>query len=186
MKKLGFDLILLGDSTSGKDTQALLLAKKYNVRLARSGEFLRKYHAKQYVQGGAAPTKLILPFLESSLKDLKKDQSLVFVGAARLRPEAEYLVKLLKQKKRDFFALYIRIPRSEIIKRSNLRAQRPEDVDPKLIQGRIKYFQDQVSKTVKFYQGLKKLKFINGNQSIPKVAKDIEKVINDYKRSKRD
>ena len=28
MKKLGFDLILLGDPTSGKDTQAAILIKK--------------------------------------------------------------------------------------------------------------------------------------------------------------
>ena len=183
MKRLGFDLILLGDSTSGKDTQALLLAKKYNVRLARSGEYLRKYWPKQYVQGGVAPTKLILPFVNQSLKGLKPNQNLIFVGAARLKVEAQYLVKQLNRLKRDFFVIYIRLPRNEVIKRSLLRSARQEDKDLILINKRIKYYKEQVGKTVEYYQGLHKLKFINGKQSINKVTKDIQKVINDYSRS---
>src|SRR4026207_1987374 len=139
MKKLGFDLIILGDSTSGKDTQALLLAKKYKVKLARSGEYLRKYKAKQYVSGGLAATNLIIPFLNYSLENIKRDQNIIFVGAARLKKEAEYLVKQLKKRNRDFFVIYIQLPKTEIIKRSLLRAARAEDKDLRLINSRIKY-----------------------------------------------
>jgi adenylate kinase family enzyme len=185
MKKLGFDLIILGDSTSGKDTQALILAKKYKVSLAGSGEYLRKFRPKQYIQGEAASTKIILTFLKNSVKKIKPDQNLVFVGAARLKPEAEYLVKILKEQKRDFFAIYLRLPKEEIIKRSFLRSERPEDSDLALINKRLKYYKELVSKTVTYYKGLKKLHFINSNQSISKVARDIQKTINDYQRSKR-
>jgi adenylate kinase family enzyme len=177
MKQLGFDLIILGDSTAGKDTQALLLAKKYNVKLARSGEYLRKYKAKHYVQGGVAPTKLILPFLNDSLRGLKPSQNIIFVGAARLKPEAQYLVKLLDQKKRNFFAIYIRLPKKEIIRRSLNRSARLEDRDINLINKRIKYYKEQVSKTVKFYQTLKKIKFVNGNQSIKAVSAAIDHIL---------
>src|SRR5687768_10792941 len=102
MKKLGFDLILLGDSTSGKDTQALLLAKKYNVLLAQSGEYLRKLRSYKYRHGVAAPSNVIIPFLKHYLKR-GSNKDLIFVGAARLKPEAEFLVKELRKKKRDFF-----------------------------------------------------------------------------------
>src|SRR5688572_5095120 len=108
-KKLGFDLIILGDSTSGKDTQASLLAKKYSVRLAGSGEYMRKYFPKQYVSGGPAPVRFITGFIDHSLKKIGK-KNIIFVGAARLKPEAQYLVKQLKKLKRDFFVVYIKIP----------------------------------------------------------------------------
>lgn len=179
-KRLGFDLILLGDSASGKDTHALLLAKKFSVKLVRSGEYLRRLKGFRYRHGKAAPSNVIIPFLNYSLKT-KSD--LVFVGAGRLKPEAEYLVKQLKKKNRDFFAIYIKLPKQEIIKRSNLRAQRLEDSDLNLINSRIAYFKKNVNKTVEFYQKLHKLKFINGKQTINKVSKDILKAIHDYQRS---
>lgn len=175
MKKLGFDLILLGDPAAGKDTQALLLAKKFNVVLARSGEYLRKLKNYNYRHGKPAPTNLIILFLDKFLKPKNKD--VIFVGAGRLKPEAEYLVKSLKKTNRDFFVLYIRLPKKEIIKRSQKRAERREDIDVKLINSRIAYFKTQVSKTVKFYQKIGKLKFINGNQSINQVHNDVMKAI---------
>ena len=184
MKKLGFDLIILGDSTAGKDTQALIFSKKYNVRLARSGEYLRKFKPKEYVQGGPAPTKLILPFLNHSLKNLG-NKNLIFVGAARLKPEAQYLVKLLKKNKHDFFVIYIKLPKAEIIKRSTRRASRLEDINLNLINGRIRYFKELVSKTTHFYKTLNKIKFINGKQTIKQVSSDIQNAINDYQQSQR-
>lgn len=183
-KPLGFDLILLGDSTSGKDTQSLLLAKKYNVKLARSGKYLRKFWPKQYVQGGVAPSNLLVFFINQALKHLG-NKNIVFVGAARLRPEAQYLVKQLKKRNRHFFTIYLKLPKKEIIKRSNSRAQRLEDIDINLINSRVAYYKTEVSKTAKFYQKLGKLKYINGNQSIKLVSRDIQKVINDYKKSRR-
>src|SRR3989344_8454545 len=182
-KKLGFDLILLGDSTSGKDTQALLLAKKYKVILARSGEYLRKLKGYKYMHGALAPSDVIFPFLKYYLKQAG-NKDLVFVGAARLKPEAEFLAKELHKKSRDFFVLYLKVPKNEIILRSKRRAARLEDINLKLINSRINYYKTQVSKTVKFYQKMGKLKFINGKQPISKVSKDIIKAINDYARSK--
>ena len=184
MKRLGFDLILLGDSASGKDTQALSLAKTYHLKLARSGEFLRRYRARQYVQGAPAPSRLIIPFLRDSFKKLGA-RDLLFVGAARLEPEAEYLVKQLNRRHRDFFAVYLRLPAREVIKRSQKRAQRPEDTDLKLIRQRLKYYKTQVGRTVKFYQRLHKLKFVDANQSIKEVNQDLLRIIHDYQKRAR-
>ena len=183
MKKFGFDLILLGQPTSGKDTQALLLAKKYKVQLVRSGDYLRKHWAKKYVQGAPAPSNLIKLLLDESFKKSKSGTDLVFVGAARLLPEAKYLVAQLKKRKRDYFVIYIDLPREEIIKRSVSRGQRLEDKDPKLIKARIAYFKKLVSKTEAYYKKLHKIKYINGKQPISKVTKDIEKLIHDHQRS---
>ena len=191
MKQLGFDLIILGDSTAGKDTQAGILMKKYALTPVESGKFWRELGKKKKLshlikdrqrRSLPTPVKIIKKFLLESLNRAPKDKDLVFIGAGRLKPEAQYLVKQLRSKNRDFFALYIRLPKTQVIERSVRRGERPEDRDIARINNRIKYYKEQVSKTVKFYQKLKKLKFINGIQTIKQVSQDIEKAINDYQR----
>ncbi len=192
MKKLGFDLILLGDPAAGKDTQAAILKQRYKLTSVETGKYWRSIGKKknlsrliQQRQNLSLPTpvKIINAYIAKCVSKAKKGQDLIFIGAARLKPEAQHLVKLLKRKQRDFFVLYIKIPKSEIIARSFKRGQRAEDRDRRLINNRLKYFKNQVSKTVGYYRQMKKLKFIAGNQSITAVTKDIEKAIHDYQNS---
>lgn len=194
MKRLGFDLILLGDPTSGKDTQADLLSKKFSVKTARSGAYLRhlKKISKKYKKilertvdkGQPAPTKIVERFLKESVsKAMGKD--LIFVGTPRLVNEARSLTSFLEKQKRNYQVLYLKLPKKEVLKRSYLRQREKNDLDSKYIQIRINYHSRLVNKTVKFYQARKKLKFINGNQSIAGVAEDIKKALDDHKRSKR-
>ena len=42
MKKLGFDIVLLGMITSGKETQANILKKKYALKFVETGVYSRK------------------------------------------------------------------------------------------------------------------------------------------------
>src|SRR5258708_39135670 len=114
MKKLGFDLILLGDPASGKDTQAAILEKKYSLYPVASGVFFRKllkslkYKAileKTYSKGLPAPTSLMLKLLKESFGSVKVGQNFIFIGAARLKPEAEVLKKYLDTRSRDFLVL---------------------------------------------------------------------------------
>lgn len=191
MKRLGFDLILLGDPTSGKDTQAALLMKKYAFKPVESGKHWRKLAKQDTFEGKwlrrtmslghPTPVLLMKRFLKSELAKAKKNESLIFIGNPRLKPEAQLLKKLLMNKNRVFFALYIKIPVSEILKRTASRSRlKSEDLG---VKNRIKYTKNQVSKTVKYFQSLNKLKFINGYQSIRKVNQDILKTLNDYSRS---
>jgi adenylate kinase family enzyme len=41
-KQLGFHLVLLGQIASGKDTQALIILDKYNLKPVESGKHWRK------------------------------------------------------------------------------------------------------------------------------------------------
>ena len=113
------------------------------------------------------------------------------MGGPRLKPEAQLLNKMLKEKKQDFLSFYVNLPDKEVYLRS--RKRRTGDMkeiykvldDEKIIKSRINYTKKQVSKTVKYFQGLGKLKIINGKQSISKVTKDILKVIKGYKLKTR-
>lgn len=196
MKKeyLGFHLVLLGQITSGKDTQAKLLQKKYNLIPIESGKHWRKLekedsHDGKWLRrttslGKPAPVALMKKFLVEEIKKRKIGKNLIFVGNPRLKPEAQLLKKLLNDLKEIFFVVYITLPDNEIQKRSFVRSSIGErsDDQKKNISKRIKWHKEQVGKTVKYFDLLGKLKKVNGNQSIEKVYSDIEKAISYFKK----
>lgn len=184
-KKLGFDLILLGDPTSGKDTQAKFLMRKFALKPVESGkqwrlmvkknDFRGRWLKRTFGKGYPTPVAIVKWFLNMKVKAASKHQDLIFIGNPRLKPEAQFLVKLLNQRYRDFFVLYLKLPENEIYLRAKNRMIQ-EDTQANT-RRRIVWTKKQVSKTVKYFQKMGKLKFINGNQSIQKVHRDIIKVL---------
>lgn len=200
MKKLGFDLVLLGDNASGKETQANILKKKYEVKFVETGVYSRKllqeksrngdWARKTVSKGKPLPVVLLKQFLVKEIKNRPKNKNFLFLGGPRLKPEAQLLKKILTASKKDFFVLYVTLSDKEVYRRSHLRKQKKNIKsiykvldDDNIIKERIKYYKNQVSKTVKYFQSLNKLTFINGNQSISKVAKDILEAVEKYKKT---
>ncbi len=194
-KQLGFHLVLLGQIASGKNTQAVVLMKKFDLKSVESGKHWRKLEKEKSKdgewlrrttgQGKPAPVALMKKFLVEEIKNRPKNKNLIFIGNPRLKPEAQLLKKLFDQYKENFFAIYLTLPKKEIIKRSIFRSsgnnKRTDDSKKKILL-RIKWHVDQVGKTVKYFQGLGKLKKINGNQPPAKTEKDIEKAISDFQK----
>lgn len=201
MKKLGFNIVLLGMIASGKDTQANILKKKYALKFVESGVYWRKLLKEKSAdgdwvrrttgKGNPAPVALMKKFLIREIKNKPKNKNLLFLGNPRLKPEAQLFKKIMRTRKEDFLTLYITLPDKEAYKRSikrntgNMKKIYKLFDNKKLIRTRINWHKNQVGKTVKYFQSLHKLKIINGNQPIPKVTKDILKAISDYKLKTR-
>jgi len=186
--------------TSGKDTQAKILTKKYAFKLVESGIYWRKlmkensrdgeWLRRTTGKGGPAPVALMKKFLLREISKKPKNKNLLFLGNPRLKPEAQLLKKLLEERKEDFLAFYINLPNKEIYRRS--LARKDSNIEhtykvfdnKKNITTRIAWHKNQVGKTVKYFENLGKLKKINGNQPISKVTKDILKEITRYKKQK--
>lgn len=198
MKKLGFNIVLLGMIASGKETQANILKKKYALKFVESGVYFRKLlKAKGPVgdlarrtsgKGEAGAMVLMKEFLTKEISKKPKNKDLLFLGNPRLKPEAQLLKKILNSRKEDFMGLYITLPDKEIYKRSFKRkAGNMKDIykvfdTENIIKKRIKWHKDQVGKTVKYFKSLGKMKIINGNQPVSKVTKDILKEIEKYQK----
>jgi adenylate kinase len=200
MKKehLGFNLALMGMIASGKDTQTNFLKKKYALQSVETGVHSRKllkekskdgdWARRTAGKGWALPVVLMKRFLLKEIDKKPKNKDLIFIGGPRLKPEAQLTKRILNKKGQDIFAIYITLPDKEVYKRSlkrrvgNMKAIYKVFDTKKIIKNRIKWHKDQVGKTVKYFQKLKKLKKINGNQSIKKVHEDIEKAIQVFKK----
>lgn len=190
MARLGFDLILLGAPAAGKDTQALALLKKYQFTKVESGKHWRSLAAKKNAQGAElretfskghpAPVELMKDFLADQLKLATKNKDLLFIGNPRLKPEAQLLTKLLKEKNRDYLVISIDLPTAEIKTRSLLRMR--DEQDWKYVDNRIKMYKTQVKKTLDYFKSLNKLRVVKGNQSVAQVTKDILNIIDDNNR----
>jgi adenylate kinase len=200
MKKLGFEIVLLGDSASGKETQANILKKKFALKFVETGVYSRNLLKEQGPNGERArktvakglplPVSMLKEFLIKEINNKPKNKNLLFLGGPRLKPEAQLLKKILAERKEDFMMFYISLPDEEVYARSLKRRQsnikevyKVLDTE-KIIAARIKYYKNQVSKTVKYFESLGKLTKINGNQSIEKVAADISEEIEKYKKTK--
>ena len=201
MKRLGFNIVLLGMIASGKETQANILKKKYSLKFVESGIYFRKLlKAKGEVgdlarrtagKGEAGAMKLMKDFLVKEIAKKPKGKDLLFLGNPRLKPEAQLLKKMLDARKEDFLAFYIDLSDEEVSKRSFARKEggmkaiyKVLDTE-KIIKARINYHKKQVKgKTVKYFESLGKIKIINGAQSILNVSKDILEAILAYKNSR--
>lgn len=133
-KQKPFHIILLGDPTSGKATQAEFLLKKFSHLIrAESGSFLRSQEKsrtrlgsvirKTVSRGHPAPVWVIKAFLDRVVKRARRTQGVLFDGNPRLLPEAQYLLRLLKKKRlnESVFAFYIRVSFREAARRSRWR-----------------------------------------------------------------
>jgi adenylate kinase len=189
MDRLGFDLVLLGAPAAGKDTQAALLMKRFKLKPVESGKHWRRMARRKdatgellrrtFSKGNPAPVRLMKEFIQVQLKNAPKNGDLIFIGNPRLKPEAQLMTRLLKSRNRDYIVISIDLPVAEIKRRSLARMR--DDQDWKYVDNRIRMYRLQVSKTLEYFNKLGKLKTVNGNRPIPAVAKDIAKIIHDYK-----
>jgi adenylate kinase len=195
MKKLSFHIVLLGMIASGKETQANILKKKYALKFVETGVYTRKLLKEKSKNGEWArrtagkgkplPTVLLQKFLIEEIKKKPKNKNLLFLGG-RLKPEAQLLIRIMKEKKEKLLAFYITLPDKEVYRRSfgrknsNVKEIYKVFDEEKIIAKRIKWHKDQVGKTVKYYQKLGLMRVINGDQSIAKVTRDILKEINKF------
>jgi adenylate kinase len=192
-QRLNFDLIILGSPASGKDTQAGLLKKKYELYPVESGKYLRKLCNSNTPEGRMlerttgkglpAPVGIVKKFLTKEFEKFPKYKSLLFIGNPRLVPEAIFLDKMLSKNHREYIVFFLRLSDSEVWKRTSNRLRDEVDKNVVYAKNRISYHKIEVGKTINYFRGKGKLKIINGNQSIAAVSAAIERAIRD--RSKQ-
>lgn len=129
MAKITPNIILLGAQGSGKSTQALLLAKKFDYEWIITGSLVRKAIKKndanskiikKYVdKGKLVPNKIIFKNIyEPHLKKINKSKGIIFDGMPRNLSQMKTFHKLLdKLEIQRPILLYIEIPDDIVYKR---------------------------------------------------------------------
>lgn len=126
------NILILGSSGSGKGTQAELLAKKFNLKLADGGEYLRgiinknqkgsRKLVKKYHQGNLAPTRIIRDWMKKQIFKKPIAKGLIFSGQPRMIGEARLALKWFKKSGRGIpIVIFLKISKKEAIDRLEKR-----------------------------------------------------------------
>lgn len=178
-------IVLLGDIAAGKDTQAKILARKFEMRQISTGVFTRRHWGdprfEQTKTGKLTPSQIIKDFLTKSISAAAPRESLLINGG-KMPSEARLIYRLLQKQNRKILVIYLTLPEREIIRRLELRRriEKRYDDDPRALQNRIAYYQKIYSRTVAFWKKKGVLRVINGKRSVSKVTKNIVGVIKSF------
>lgn len=126
------NFIVLGPSGSGKGTQAELLARKFSLKMADGGEYLRrlmasksgesKRLAEKMNKGNLAPTDIIREWMERQIFGKPASRGLIFSGQPRMIGEAKLALKWFQESGRGMPAvIFLKVSASEVLKRLKKR-----------------------------------------------------------------
>ena len=210
-------IILVGAQGSGKGTQAVLLSQTLGIPHIASGDLFRKaidektelgMKAKAYIdRGELVPDDLTVTMVVKRLEEPDCSQGVLFDGFPRTVAQAEVLDKGLQEVKKQIdLAIYLQVPREELLKRLsgrficranqhvyNIDSHPPKvagicDIDGselyqrsddtgEAVQKRLDIFFNETIRLLDYYGNQKKLVEVNGNQDIELVQQSLLSVI---------
>lgn len=213
------NIILIGAQGSGKGTQAEKLSQSLNVCHVASGDLFRSaisqqtelgLKAKKYMDDGhLVPDDLTIAMVLDRLQAPDCANGVILDGFPRTIAQAQALDKgLANVGKRVGCALYLEVPRAELLKRLsgryickahqhvyNIETNPPQvagicDIDGselyqrsddrgEAIQKRLDIFFNDTIHLIDYYDDQQKLIRVNGNQSIDRVQQELVNVISE-------
>ncbi len=176
-------LILFGPPGSGKGTQAVKLADKYNLVHISTGDLFRYetsqktelgLKALEYMsQGKLVPDAITIGMLKKKVHSMQDSGGIIYDGFPRTIAQAEALDQMLAEDQESInLLLSLEVPDEEIVKRILARGQnsgRPDDNDESIIRTRIQVYQNETAAVFEYYNCFHKSKSVNGLGSIDEI-----------------
>jgi adenylate kinase len=185
-----FNFILFGPPGSGKGTQSVKIAEKYNLVHISTGDIFRK-NIREKTQlgtkvqaiiekGELVPDHLLIEILEDALQQHSKASGFVFDGFPRTIQQANDLDAMLaKNNETVSLVISLEVEDMEILKRLLKRAEiegRKDDTK-EVIENRIKVYNSQTQPLIDFYKRKKKFTSIQGTGSVEQIFTGICDII---------
>lgn len=185
-----FNLILFGPPGSGKGTQSIKIAEKYNFAHISTGEIFRTeiknkselgLKVKNIIERGElVPDELLTEVLANAMKDLNGKQGCVFDGFPRTCQQAKDLDSLFAKTSQSVsLVLALEVNEEEIVQRLLKRAneQGRRDDTEEVIRNRMSVYHNQTTPLIEFYTTQGKFKSLPGVGTIDDIFDGISKVI---------
>ncbi|MBS0010109.1 MAG: adenylate kinase, partial [Bacteroidales bacterium] len=158
------NFLIFGPPGSGKGTQSLKLASKYNLIHLSTGDMLREEVASHtelgkevegiMQRGELVPDEIVIQMISSRVDSKPDAEGFIFDGFPRTVAQAEALDRALEDKNTSICKmLVLEVEHDELVKRLLLRAEdsgRPDDKDEGVIENRIRVYREKTEPVMNY------------------------------------
>ena len=158
------NILIFGPPGSGKGTQSVKLAEKFNLTHLSTGDMLRAEIAAGtelgqkmssiMSKGELVPDEVVIEMIANKIDSAKETSGFLFDGFPRTVEQTVALEKMLnvRDMKIDTM-LVLEVEHDELVKRLVLRADqsgRPDDKDPSVIENRIDVYREKTEPIINY------------------------------------
>lgn len=184
------DLVLFGIQGSGKGTQAKLLAERFGYQVFEMGGMLRQISASgselgktisSFIdKGNLVPHEIIMQVLREGIDDRLPQDPILFDGVPRDMEQMQDFDAIMKEKKRDFWAINLTVPQDVILARLTKRALeqgRVDDANVEFIERRLGWFKEKTMGVIDAYRAQRKVFDVDGLGSVEEVFERMKRAV---------
>ncbi|MEZ5199213.1 MAG: adenylate kinase [Bacteroidales bacterium] len=189
-----FNFILFGPPGSGKGTQSVRIAEKYQFAHISTGDIFRKNIKEKtplgvkvqgiIEKGELVPDELLIEILENAMDQYHNVQGFVFDGFPRTIQQAKDLdMMLTKRSETVSLVLALEVNDDEILARLLKRAELEgrKDDTKEVIENRIQIYNNQTQPLIEFYHQQGKFTSVKGIGGIEDIFENVCKIIDQHK-----
>ena len=177
------NFLIFGPPGSGKGTQSVRLAKKFNLIHLSTGDMLRaeisagtalgKKMSLIMSKGELVPDEVVIEMIAFKIDNSKGSEGFIFDGFPRTVAQTVSLEKMLNDRgmKIDRM-LVLDVDHDELVKRLIARAElsgRPDDKDPAVIENRIDVYKEKTEPIINYCAERGIYQPVNGMGSIEEI-----------------
>lgn len=191
-----FNFILFGPPGSGKGTQSIRIAEKYQFAHISTGDIFRKnikektplgLKVQEIIEKGElVPDEVLIEILENAMDQYKNVNGFVFDGFPRTIQQAKDLdVMLSKRKEKVSLVLALEVNDDEILMRLLKRAELEgrKDDTKEVIENRIQIYNNQTQPLIDFYKKHGKFTSVEGIGNIEDIFDGICTIIDQHSQT---
>lgn len=184
------NVIIFGPPGSGKGTQSVKIAEKFNLAHISTGDIFRGeiknktalgLKVQQIIERGElVPDELLVEILENALDKQSGKAGYIFDGFPRTLRQAQDLDALMKKRNDEVdLVIALEVDQDEVVKRLLNRAKlegRKDDTE-EVILNRMSVYHSQTAPLIEFYRHKNKFKPVKGIGSIDEIFEAVCKAI---------
>ena len=187
------NFLIFGPPGSGKGTQSVKLADKYNLIHLSTGDMLREEVGAEtelgkkvegiMKRGELVPDNIVIQMISGRIDANQDAEGFIFDGFPRTVDQAKALDEALAEKKTSICKmLVLEVEHDELVSRLLLRAEesnRPDDKDEDVIENRIRVYREKTEPVLNYYREHGKYQPVNGMGDIDDIFERLCSVMDD-------
>lgn len=188
------NFLIFGPPGSGKGTQSVKLAQKFNLLHLSTGDMLRaeiaagteigKRMSAIMAKGELVPDEVVIEMIAAKIDGAKGFKGFLYDGFPRTVAQTIALEKMLNDRgMRIDCMLVLEVDHDELVKRLILRAEqsgRPDDRDPAVIENRIDVYREKTEPIIEYCRNKGLYEPVNGVGNIDDIFLRLSEKLEKY------